>query len=372
MNNAHILHPDLRPLARIRLDALHHNLRVVRKAAPAKHVMAVVKADGYGHGMLRVANQLRGDADAMAVSRVHEGVTLREAGMLCPIVLLEGFGTAEEYAACRQYGLNPVLHQLSQIEILEHAGNAPTDCWVKLDTGMHRLGFNEVELVRAVSRLQRLPGVDRVGFMTHFACADDPTDPTTAQQIRRFFEQIPEGHPTSLANSAAILGMDPTPGDWVRPGIMLYGSSPLLRRSAIEFDLQPVMTLQASLLAIRALRRGDAIGYGSTWVCPEDMHVGVIGIGYGDGYPRLVPSGTPVLLDGREAAILGRVSMDMITIDLRQHPQAQVGDRATLWGDGLPVERIAAAAGTISYELLCGITSRVRIEEIHEPHPHRY
>jgi alanine racemase len=242
----------------------------------------------------------------------------------------------------------------------------PIRVWVKVDTGMHRLGVPPWDVQPVMERLARARTVARlVGLMTHLANADDPSDPLTQRQCEGLRTLAVGGdRPLSIGNSAGILTCPASRTHWVRPGIMLYGASPVTGCPANELDLKPVMTLTSRLIAVKRLRRGDAVGYGGTWVCPEDMPVGVVGIGYGDGYPRHAPSGTPVLLRGHRVPLVGRVSMDMISVDLRGLPEAQVGDPATLWGEGLPVDEIAQRAGTIAYELLCRITGRVRLDHV--------
>ena len=350
-----------RARACIDLDALQANLQHVRTSAPNRRVMAVIKADAYGHGWRRVAAALAG-ADALAVACVAEAVALREAGHHGPVVVLEGFTGAEELGAVLHHGLVPVLHHETQLRALEKAEPPrPLKIWFKLDSGMHRLGFPLDRVPELAARARACPALSwPPGWMTHFACADDRRSPATELQ-RSFFEQALKDVPgeRSLANSAAILGWPASHADWVRPGIMLYGASPFIGGVAAQDGLRPVMRLSTRLIAVNRHRKGDAIGYGASWVCPEDMPVGVAAIGYGDGYPRHAPSGTPVLVNGREAPLIGRVSMDMITLDLRRQPEARVGDEVVCWGDGLAVERVAREAGTISYDLLCGITPRV-------------
>ncbi len=347
----------------IDLHALRHNFQRVRQAAPGSRIMAIIKANAYGHGLLRVAQSLPG-ADAFGVASPEEGITLRESGFDRCIVLLEGLFTPDDIALVGGYRLDIVVHHVSQLDMLEQAAlNRPVDVWLKLDTGMNRLGFDPDAAAHIVARLQSLEQVATVRYMTHFACADEPDNDTTAVQSDRFNRALDtlEGERT-LANSAAILAWPDTHADWVRPGIMLYGASPLAGQRAAALDLQPVMTLKSRLIAINACRQGDAVGYGGDWRCPEDMPVGVAAIGYGDGYPRHAGSGMPVLVNGRRAELIGRVSMDMICLDLRGHDSPAVGDEVVLWGDSLPIEEIAAGAGTISYELLCGISHRVRLE----------
>jgi alanine racemase len=351
--------------ARIDLQALQHNFQQARRAAPGSCVMAVVKANAYGHGLIRVARALQ-EADGFAVARLEEALELREAGIRQPITLLEGFLSAAELAEVDRWGLDVVVHQEAHLALLEHSRLAHAlRVWIKVDTGMHRLGFAPERVPQVLDRLEALPRVRYpVGLLSHLACADDLESPVTERQ-RVLFERLCEGRngERSLANSAAILRWPATHYEWVRPGIMLYGVSPLLGRVAGELGLRPVMELSTRLIHVSRYRKGDAIGYGGTWRCPEDMPVGVAAIGYGDGYPRHAPTGTPVLLNGERVPLVGRVSMDMITLDLRGQPAARLGDPVTLWGPDLPVEEVAAAAGTIGYELLTGITGRVLMEE---------
>ncbi|MCC5811844.1 MAG: alanine racemase [Ectothiorhodospiraceae bacterium] len=355
----------------ISAGALRHNLQVARHAARGARVMAVIKSNGYGHGLLRVARALS-DADAFAVTCLEEAVPLREAGYVHPILLLEGvFEPRELEIACR-YRLDLVLHSEWQLELLEsHRLSRSLSVWLKVDSGMHRLGFPP-ELVAQVH--QRLLNTASVGphirYMTHLACADDRNDRRSLQQLERFSAAVDvlRGE-RSLVNSAGLLGWPDLVADWARPGIMLYGASPFIDGQEPKPDLRPAMTLCSRLIAINQVRKGETVGYGATWTCPEDMPVGVVTIGYGDGYPRHAPSGTPVLVNGLETQLIGRVSMDMITVDLRGiRDQVSIGDPVTLWGDGLPIERVAEKAGTIAYELLCGVTRRVYFEEARDSH----
>ena len=350
---------------RLDLGALVHNLQRVRAAAPGRRVATAVKAEGYGHGLLRVARSL--DADAFAVACIEEALTLREAGIDRPILLLEGVFEASELPFCARHGLAIVVHHSEQVLMLERARlEHPLRVWLKVDTGMHRLGLAPETVPAIYQRLRDCPAVaPEMGLMSHLARADERDCDATLQQLQTF-NAATAGLPgeRSLANSAGILGWPQTQFDWVRPGIMLYGASPFVNSLAAAENLRPVMTFSTRLIAINRLRQGEAVGYGGTWICPEKMDVGVAAVGYGDGYPRHAPSGTPVLVNGREASLIGRVSMDMITLDLRQHPEARIGDSVVLWGEGLPVECIAQAAGAISYTLLCGITARVRVEVV--------
>ncbi|MHB8535446.1 MAG: alanine racemase [Sulfuricaulis sp.] len=341
--------------------ALRHNLQQVRRHAPRARVMAVIKANAYGHGLAWVAQSLNDAADAFGVSSVEEGLQLRLAGINRPICLLEGFFTPDELPMLAQHRLEPAIHNQNQLDVLEQASSTnKLTVWLKIDSGMHRLGFSPALAAEALKRLRQSPAVGDIRLMSHFARADIPSDPDTKSQIDGFLALVREfGLESSLANSAGILAWPQSHLDWVRPGILLYGVSPLEGQNAAVLDLKPVMTLQTALIAVHARRKSEAVGYGGDWRCPEDMPVGVATIGYGDGYPRHAAPGTPVLVNGVRVPLVGRVSMDMITLDLRNQPRARVGDPVIMWGKGLPVEEVARSAGTLSYELLCHVTERI-------------
>ncbi|MDH3947940.1 MAG: alanine racemase [Gammaproteobacteria bacterium] len=350
----------------INLSALRHNLSIARRRAPDSRIMAIIKANGYGHGSVTVAQALN-EVDAFGVACLDEAITLREAGIAQPIVLLEGAVHAADLNLVRGYQLELVVHHPAQINLLEQDSGRAIPVWLKLDTGMHRLGIPPGQVAEMLQRLGQLETVAQpVRLMTHLANADDRQDNTTSQQLARFDAATADLKlQTSIANSAGILAWPDTHRDWVRPGIMLYGVSPFVDSAAAENELQPVMTLQSELIAVNRQQQGDPIGYGGTYRCPADMPVGVIAIGYGDGYPRHAPTGTPVLVNGKRVPLIGRVSMDMICVDLRDCPEAQIGDPVVLWGDDLPVEEIASQAGTIGYELLCQVTQRVPFDYQH-------
>jgi alanine racemase len=342
-------------------SALLHNVAVVRRAAPDSRVMAMVKANAYGHGLARVANVLAGVVDAFGVACLAEAQVIRQLGIDAPIVLMEGFFQAEELAAVAQLNLQIVLHSPQQLAILQQTRlSTPVTVWLKVDSGMHRLGFSVADVPGVAQTLQALPHVTQpIGWMTHFAQADARQHPKTQNQIDMFhtLTQAAAGS-KSLANSAGILAWPEAHADWVRPGIMLYGVSPFASQTGRDFQLQPVMQLRSQLIAINQVSKGEAIGYGCTWVCPQSVPVGIVAVGYGDGYPRNVPNGTPVWIDGRYVPTVGRVSMDMLAVDLRTYPQARVGDIVELWGSHLPVEHIAQRVGTIAYEVLCHVNER--------------
>jgi len=347
--------------AEINTQALRNNLEQARNAAPDRSVMAVIKANAYGHGLVGVAQALE-QADGFAVACYAEAQQLRAAGIQKSILLLHGVTTAAELIQAQQSGLELVIHSSSQIDLLEQAGNTtPVKVWLKVDTGMHRLG---VTLREAQACWQRLLACEIVDgpprLMTHLANADNVDDQATQRQVNRFYDlSMAAEAECSIANSAGILAWPTSHADWIRPGIMLYGVSPFSSSEGSLSGLQPVMTLTSELIVVKALLKGATVGYGGTWECPEDMPVGIVSIGYGDGYPRHAASGTPVLVNGQRVPLIGRVSMDMLCVDLRTVPEAHVGDSVTLWGEGLAVEEVARYAGTIGYELLCQLTGRV-------------
>ncbi|MGH8442614.1 MAG: alanine racemase [Nevskiaceae bacterium] len=351
-----------RVTATIDLAAIRHNLGVVRQNAPRSKVMAAIKADGYGHGAVPVARALEDYADAFAVAALEEALMLREARVKAPLVLLEGILSVEEAKLSLRHALQVVVHDHWQLDILESLPHgARVSLWVKLDTGMHRLGFPLADVPGLWKRIQARPDWEFCGWITHLACADEPGNPATREQVQAF-ERALNGLPgaRSIANSAGLLAWPDARVDWVRPGLMLYGASPLPGKTAADLGLEPAMKFESRLIAVRDYEKGAALGYGAIYRCPERMRIGVASVGYADGYHRSLPSGTPTRVRGLRADMVGRVSMDMIMLDLRAVPAAQVGDPVLLWGAGLPVESIAERAGTVAYELLCGLTQRVR------------
>jgi alanine racemase len=352
--------------ALIDLNALQHNYKRVRDSAPRTKIMAVIKADGYGHGIEQIAKALSG-ADGLAVASTDEALALRKAGIDCPVFLLTGFHHKSELPDIVNHDLIPVIHCHEQLATLASWDKKTADkkkifkIWCKIDTGMHRIGFEPGELKKVISRLDDLTGLELVGVMSHLANADNGTDQKTDQQISLYRSSTKTlSIEKSLANSAGIVAWNNSHMDWVRPGIMLYGSSPLLDKTADELDLRPVMKLESEIIAIRKMKKNDVIGYGGEWTCPEDMSVAVVAIGYGDGYPRLAGAvGANVYLNGQHCRVLGRVSMDMITIDLRKVETANTGDKVELWGPNIDIDQLAASCQTISYELMCQVTSRV-------------
>ncbi len=347
----------------VRLDALRHNLETLRAKATGARVMAVVKANAYGHGIAGVTAALAA-TDAFAVASIDEAIVLRDAGATAPIVLLEGIFSVDELAPAAAHDCELVVHDRWQVEALSAASPArPFRVWLKVDTGMNRLGFRPADAAAARAALLAAPAVASVNLMTHMACADDPGAALNAEQLRRF-EELTGDWPgeRSIANSAALLTNPATHADWVRPGLALYGVSPLPGRLGPYWGLRPAMTLTAALIAVREVPAGGTVGYGGIWRAERPTRVGIVGIGYGDGYPRHARPGAPVSVNGVRCGLVGRVSMDMLAVDLTPCATAKVGDPVVLWGGDPPVEEIAGQAGTIPWTLLCGVTERVKLE----------
>jgi alanine racemase len=341
--------------ATIDLDALRHNLACVRALAPQSRVLAVVKADAYGHGVRHVAPALA-DADALAVAHIDEALELRTFTRQS-VVVLEGFLDMTEWRACLAEQVTPVIHQAEQLHSIEQLPPpAGFGVWIKIDTGMRRLGFAPGELPTVLARLRAAqPALDIV-LMTHMARAEDSRHPFTATQIARFDAATAGlGLPASVANSAGLIGWPGTRREWVRPGLMLYGVEP----SHCPIPLRPVMTLRSRVIALRALAAGEEVGYGGRWRSTQDTVIATVSAGYADGYPAQVPDGTPVLINGQQGRIAGRPSMDMISVDVGGLNGVRVGDEAILWGESLPVEQVAEQAGLLVYQLLTGVSKRV-------------
>jgi alanine racemase len=347
----------------IDLKALSSNYRLIQTMSPNSKILAVLKANGYGHGLERIAKALP-NADAFGVARIDEALALRAAGIVKPIVLLEGFFAETDIDILAVNNLQTIVHNTQQLDAIINANlEKPLTVWLKIDTGMHRLGINPEQLPYFYQALSTSGNVQQpIVLMSHLGCADEKDNSATPKQIALFNELTTDlALEKSLANSAGVLAWPESHYQWIRPGLLLYGVSPLPTHVEVE-GILPVMTLQSSLIATREIEAGEAVGYSGAWVSKEKTTVGVIAIGYGDGYPRHAPNGTPVLVNGRRVALIGRVSMDMITVDLGSNAIDQVGDIATLWGKGLPVEEVAEFATTIPYELLCNITRRVLIQ----------
>jgi alanine racemase len=354
--------------ALIRLGALEHNLQVIRKAAPNARIMAVLKANAYGHGMITVAHHLA-DVDAIAVARVPEAIRLHESGIENPIVLLAGALNDEELRSAMWRGFELVVHCPEQIELLQRATGGQTIVWLKFDTGMNRLGFDPAEAEGLISHLRSLPAVAELRLMTHLASADEQDNDYTAEQLE-CFKPVVKGFEgaVSIGNTAGTMGWEQLAdanrsfdfkGDhWIRPGIALFGISPFCDRNGPQLGLKPVMRFEARLIAVKPLRQGARVGYKGAWAAPKDSTLGIISAGYGDGYSRHFRNGTPVLINGRTVPLVGKVSMDMIAVDLGPDANDSVGDIATLWGEGLLVEDVAPYADAIPYDLVCGVMHR--------------
>jgi alanine racemase len=353
----------------LRSESLRHNARRARALSGDAQLFAMVKADGYGHGLVFVARALQQDVDGFGVAVLDEARTLRQAGITRPIMLLEGPFDADELTEAARLQCELVLHSEWQLALLERVGcGSPLTVWLKVDTGMHRLGVPLTDAEQAIQRLRQLPAVTLAGVMSHFACADMANDPLSDTQLNHITQLATHAAVSfSVANSAALFRFPGSAGARVRPGIMLYGSSPFAERHAGELGLQATQRLSARIIAINPVPAGDSVGYGASWRAPRDSRIAVVAIGYGDGYPRHAPSGTPVAVKNADngwhrTALAGRVSMDMITIDITDLPAA-IGDEVELWGDVVSVDEVARHCGTISYELFCRLTSRLeRVE----------
>ncbi|MFA5041416.1 MAG: alanine racemase [Bdellovibrionales bacterium] len=344
---------------------LLHNLETIKAKTQKAKILAMVKANAYGHGIRSVSQRLQGHVDALGVASIDEGLALRQAGVTTPITLVEGVFAPDELITASEQGFSIVFHSRHQIEWLQQT-KLPTkvEAWLKINTGMGRLGFSAEEGSEAMRILSESPSIlHPIGIISHFACADEPHHPMNAKQIEAFraFTKKHQG-PKSFCNSAAIFAFPEMHYDWVRPGLALYGASPLAGISAASLGLKPVMTFTTELIAIQQFKKGEAIGYGAGFTCPEDMTVGIASVGYGDGYPRLVKEGTSVLVGEERCSLVGRIAMDMAAVDLRYCPGAAVGDKVTLWGEGLPVEELAEYSDRVAYDLLTGIQNRVRFE----------
>lgn len=348
----------------IHSSALRANLTAVKRFAPRARILAVVKANAYGHGLVPTALALA-DADAFAVARLEEGMALRSAGVRTPIVLLEGVFNAPQLREAAHQDFELVVHSPEQVALLaDWRGAHCFNVWLKIDSGMNRLGFRPEEFPAAHNALAESAAVaPRMRLLTHLANADALGDPVTTEQIA-LFERTVTGFTLerSIANSAGILGWPTSHTDWVRPGLMLYGVSPLAGRTAADFGLRPAMTLLSTVIATRRVRPGERVGYGGCWTARRATTLAIVAVGYGDGYPRHIANGTPALVNGARASIAGRVSMDMVALDVTNLPTVHVGAIVVLWGEGLPAETVAPHADTVPYELLCGVSQRVALE----------
>ena len=347
--------------ARIDLDALRHNLALAKQRSGQARVWAVVKANAYGHGLARTWRAFEA-ADGLALLDIEDAAQLRQQGWERPLLMLEGFFEPSDLRSCAELRLTAVVHQTEQIAMIESTAlDRPIDVYLKINAGMNRLGLRPAESAEALARLRRSGKAASITLMTHFADADGARG--VAESLA-CFDPLVQAHrlPASTANSAALLRYPQTHRDWVRPGIMLYGCSPFADQTAHALGLRPVMTLTSRIIAVQELSPGERIGYAGITTAEHPMRVGVVGLGYADGYPRHAPAGTPLLVDGHRAGTVGRVSMDMICADITEIAGAGIGSEVTLWGEGLSADEVAAASGTVSYELLCALAARVPVE----------
>ena len=342
--------------ALIDLQALRHNYQLAREVTGAK-ALAVIKADAYGHGAVRCAQALEAEADGFAVACIEEALELRAAGIRAPVLLLEGFFEADELPLIVEHDFWCVVHSLWQLDAIEQATLAkPIQVWLKLDTGMHRVGLHPSEYKSAYQRLQASGKVTKIVLMSHFARADELESLRSVEQVAVFLAARDDlSAEVSLRNSPAILGWPSVPSDWVRPGLMLYGATPFEQDHPLAARLQPVMTVESKVICVRELPAGEPVGYGAKFITPKPMRIGVVAMGYADGYPRHAPTGTPVLVAGQRSQLLGRVSMDMLCIDLTDVPDAGLGSTVELWGKNILASELAEKAETIPYQIFCNL-----------------
>lgn len=359
-----------RPVAvELDLNALQHNVKRIRKIASKSKLLAMVKANAYGHGLIPIARALDFSVDGFGVSCSEEALYLRQAGIKQRIVLMEGLFSSAELPLLDSHQLDTVIHDRRQFSLLTRQKlEKPVNVWIKINTGMNRLGLPINDFREIWKGLKACSWINVVCVMTHFSNADKLTEKTTSEQIKKF-NKVTEGLPIekSLANSAAILSCSDSHADWIRPGLILYGVSPFSDKCGIDHGLKPVMNLKSEIITINQLQSGDRVGYGGTWLAPNTRRVGVVAIGYGDGYPYQAGNDTPVLVNAKQVKLVGRVSMDMLTVDLQSQPEAKQGDPVILWGSSLPIEQIVMNTPMFRYELLCGINRgqlvRMRLEE---------
>lgn len=350
--------------ARISSQALRNNLNKIKQKAPNSKVIAVVKANAYGHGVEFVSSAIEEIVDCFGVARLAEALRLRSHGITKPILLLEGFFDDKDLAVIAVNNIQTVIHNEEQLNALKNA-DLPNKMkvWLKIDTGMHRLGVSLEEVDKFYNALSQMPQVKEIGFMSHFSRADEREANFTALQIERFLTAVKDRGERSIAASAGILFWENAHLEWIRPGIIMYGISPNNDINSTR-DLTPVMSLVSSLIAVRSIKQGEPVGYGGAWIAERDTHIGIVAIGYGDGYPRDMPFGTPVYINGRYVPVVGRVAMDMLSVDLGENAQDQVGDEVELWGEHLPIEEIASKSGMLTYELITKLTPRVLTEYV--------
>ena len=348
--------------ALIDLQALRHNYQLAREVTGAK-ALAVIKADAYGHGAVQCARALEAEADGFAVACIEEALELRAAGIRAPVLLLEGFFEADELSLIVENDLWCVVHSLWQLDAVEQAAlSKPIHVWLKLDSGMHRVGLHPSDYQAAYQRLQASANVSKIVLMSHFARADELGSVRSVEQVAVFLgARAALTAEISLRNSPSVLGWPRVPSDWVRPGLMLYGTTPFEEPQAVAARLQPVMTLESKVICVRELPAGEPVGYGAKFITSKPMRIGVVAMGYADGYPRQAPTGTPVLVDGVRSQLLGRVSMDMLCIDLTDVPHAGLGSTVELWGKNILASEVAAQADTIPYQIFCNLKRVPRV-----------
>jgi len=350
-------------IATLSTENLLHNLEILKNKAADKKIMAMIKANGYGHGLRSTALRLDGKIYSFGVASIDEALALRKVGIKSPITLMSGAFEAEDISISSEQKFQLIFHEKNQIDWLNQANiSSPLKIWLKINTGMNRLGFSLEEakdIYQILSESSKV--VNPIGIISHMACADEPINPMNQKQLDRFKDFVQDlPGPKSLCNSASIFSFENDLYDVVRPGLALYGLSPITGRSSEELGLKPVMTLKTKIVAISEAKAGSSIGYGSRSTCNVDTPIGVIAMGYGDGYPRTARDETPVLVNGVRCHIIGRISMDMATIDLSNHPNAKVGDTVTLWGDDLPIEEVALHTDNIPYDIICAVQQRVK------------
>ncbi len=352
--------------AKVSQQALLHNVSVVRNLAKNAKILAMVKANAYGHGLVQVAKALT-TVDALGVASIEEALQIRQAGIKTDIVLMEGIFNPDELVLVQTHRLVLVVHHFAQLQALQHYDKPLLQkfkIWLKMNTGMNRLGFSPNEFQDAYSLMLQLPQVECIGYMTHFAKADEKDNESTRRQYEQFYSLIGDREGARcLANSAGILGWPEAHANWVRPGLMLYGASPFPNSTGRDINLQPVMSLHSTVIAVRDVKVGEQVGYGGMWESfTHDSKIAIVAMGYGDGYPWHAKNGTPVLVNNQRVGTVGRISMDMLAVDVSSLNNVKVGDPVVLWGDGLPIEEVARHAGTIPYELFCRFTQRVTMQ----------
>ncbi|MCY4150570.1 MAG: alanine racemase [Gammaproteobacteria bacterium] len=345
--------------ALIDLSALRDNIKTIRSLASKSGLIAVVKANAYGHDMQVVVRELSSQVDGFAVASIEEGLSLREIDSKLPVMILSGFCDPSQLTSCASHQLDPVIHSLHQVDWIKDYTGRPLDVWLKFNSGMNRLGMGHDDFIQAYRKLEASPHIADIRLMSHFAIAEDLKDEFTRKQISEFnHAAMGLEREKSLANSAGIMCWPDSHFEWVRPGLMLYGISPL-EDETTNYGLKPVMELQAKIISLQSLEQGDALGYGRTYTATRPMRIANLGIGYGDGYFRIVPDSAYVMISNQKAPIVGRISMDSMTVDVGNIENARIGESAVLWGVSPTVDQVADWAGTNAYEVMCKLSTRV-------------